>query len=55
MTILERMRARIRGVAGSVLKTKRPDDDRTTFINDNEKLGRMKLKEYNVWYDGDGD
>ena len=55
MTILERMRARIRGVAGSVLKTKRPDDDRTTFINDNEKLGRMKLEEYNVWYDGDGD
>lgn len=55
MTILERMRARIRGVAGSVLKTKRPDDDRTTFINDNEKLGRMKLKEYDVWYDGDGD
>ena len=54
MTILERMRARIRGVAGSVLKTKRPDDDRTTFINDNEKLGRMKLKEYDVWYDGDG-
>jgi hypothetical protein len=37
------------------LKTKRPDDDRTTFINDNEKLGRMKLKEYDVWYDGDGD
>lgn len=55
MTILERMRARIRGVAGSVLKTKRPDDDRTTFINDNEKLGRMKLKEYDMWYDGDGD
>lgn len=55
MTILERMRARVRGVAGSVLKTKRPDDDRTTFINDNEKLGRMKLKEYDVWYDGDGD
>ena len=55
MTILERMRGRIRGVAGSVLKTKRPDDDRTTFINDNEKLGRMKLKEYDVWYDGDGD
>lgn len=55
MTILERMRARIRSVAGSVLKTKRPDDDRTTFINDNEKLGRMKLKEYDVWYDGDGD
>ena len=55
MTILERMRARVRGIAGSVLKTKRPDDDRTTFINDNEKLGRMKLKEYNVWYDGDGD
>lgn len=55
MTILEKLRARIRGVAGSVLKTKRPDDDRTTFINDNEKLGRMKLKEYDVWYDGDGD
>ena len=55
MTILERMRARVRGIAGSVLKTKRPDDDRTTFINDNEKLGRMKLKEYDVWYDGDGD
>lgn len=55
MTILERMRARVRGIVGSVLKTKRPDDDRTTFINDNEKLGRMKLKEYDVWYDGDGD
>ena len=55
MTILERMRARIRSVGGDVIKTTRPDDERTTFINDNESLGRMKLKEYNVWYDGDGD
>lgn len=55
MTIFERMRARIRNVGGNVIKTDRPDDERTTFINDSESLGRMKLKEYDVWYDGDGD
>lgn len=55
MTILEWLRARVRNVAGSVVKTKRPDDERMTFINDNEAMGRMKLKEYDVWYDGDGD
>lgn len=31
------------------------DADRLTFINDSEQVTRMKIREYNVWYDGDGD
>lgn len=29
--------------------------DRLTFINDEEKLTRQRIREYNIWYGGDGD
>lgn len=32
-----------------------PDESRLTFINNSDAIMRMKLKEYNVWYEGDGD
>lgn len=31
------------------------DADRLTFINDDEKLMRQRVREYNIWYAGDGD
>jgi hypothetical protein len=31
------------------------DDNKITFVNDREKLMRMKIHEYDVWYSGDGD
>jgi len=30
-------------------------DDKLTFVNDREAITREKIREYNVWYSGDGD
>lgn len=32
-----------------------PGDDRLTFINDDEHVLKTKIREYNIWYAGDGD
>lgn len=32
-----------------------PDEDRLTFINNKEEVVTSRLKEYNIWYEGDGD
>ena len=55
MTIFEHIRARVLKLLGLVKYDKAPDADRLTFINDSEQVAKMKLREYNVWYDGDGD
>ncbi len=31
------------------------DDDRLTLINNEDELAKLKLTEYNIWYEGDGD
>lgn len=55
MTLKERIRARVFNLLGLVQQNRETDEDRLMFINDSEQVKRMKLKEYNVWYDGDGD
>ena len=55
MTVFEHIRARVLKLLGLVKYDKAPDADRLTFINDSEQVAKMKLREYNVWYDGDGD
>ena len=54
MTLKERIRARVFNLLGLVQQNRETDEDRLMFINDSEQVKRMKLKEYNVWYDGDG-
>lgn len=54
MTIKEFIRKKVLGILGLVRDDK-PDKNRLTFINDNERLTRTRLREYNVWYSGDGD
>ena len=31
------------------------DEDRLTFISDREEIAKNRIKEYNVWYEGDSD
>lgn len=53
MTIREYVKRRVLGWLG--LARGGEDGERLTFINDAESVTKMKLAEYNVWYDGDGD
>lgn len=55
MTIVEYVRTRVLKWLGLEKDARAGDSDRLTFINDSENVMKMKLKEYNVWYDGDGD
>lgn len=55
MTLKEYIRKRVLGLLGLARYDNATDEDRLTFINDSEQVKRMKLREYNVWYDGDGD
>ena len=32
-----------------------PGDDKLTFVNDADAIVKTKLREYNIWYAGDGD
>lgn len=56
MTIREWLKTKLFGKSGIAKSaTGKPDDDRLTFINDNDALMRMRIREYNIWYCGDGD
>lgn len=55
MTIIEYIKKKIMGIVGLKRDTGTDDVDRLTFINDEERLVRSRLKEYNIWYEGDGD
>ena len=55
MNLKEFLRRKILGLTGMVKHDGTPNDDRLTFINDSTRLIRTKLKEYNIWYDGDED
>lgn len=55
MTIREYVQKRVLKWLGLVKDEKLGDSDRLTLINDNEQITKTKIKEYNVWYDGDGD
>jgi hypothetical protein len=54
MTIKEFLRKKILGLVGLSRDTS-PDKERLTFISDNDRLVRTRLREYNTWYGGDGD
>ena len=56
MNLKEMIKKKIFGMLGLAKVETNPDaDDRLTFINDSERLTRTRIKEYNIWYDGDGD
>lgn len=55
MTILEHIKKKILGLVGLARGTDRTDDERLTFINDEQRLVKSRIQEYNIWYDGDGD
>lgn len=56
MTIREWLKTKLFGKSGIAKSaTGKPDDDRLTFINDNDALMRTRIREYNIWYCGDGD
>lgn len=54
MTLKEWIRKKVLGIVG-LARDDSPDRDRTTFINDSERLMKTRVAEYNVWYHGDGD
>ena len=54
MTLKEFIRQKVLGIVG-LSKDTTPDKEKLTFINDADRLLKTKLKEYNVWYYGDGD
>lgn len=55
MTLKEMLQKKILGILSLAEEGKAPDDDRLTFINDSERLMKQKIREYNLWYEGDGD
>lgn len=55
MTLKDLLKKKILGLVKLSRLDGEPDDDRLTFVNDNTRILRTRLKEYNVWYDGDGD
>ena len=55
MTVTEILRKVILKAVGLSKLDGRPNDDELTFINDVERLKRTRIKEYNIWYEGDGD
>ena len=55
MNLREMIRRKVLGILGIAKVSSNPDDDRLTFINDSERLMRTRIREYNIWYDGDGD
>lgn len=54
MTIKEFIRKKILKLIGLNRDTS-PDKERLTFISDNERLIKSRIREYNTWYGGDGD
>lgn len=54
MTIKEKIINKALSFLG-MLDSKADQESDLTFINDREKIRRMKLREYNIWYIGDSD
>ena len=55
MHLKEFIRNKVLKRVGLVNDDTKPDDDRLTFINDNERLTKTRIKEYGIWYYGDSD
>ena len=56
MTIKDYVRKKVLGILGlSRVENMSEKEERITFVNDIEQLARQKIREYNVWYQGDSD
>lgn len=55
MQLKEWIRKKVLSFLGLNKYTGTPGDDRLTFINDEENIAKRKIREYNIWYDGDSD
>lgn len=55
MQLKEYIQAKVVKMLGLVKYEGQSDTDRLTFINDVERAKRLKVREYNVWYEGDDD
>lgn len=56
MTIKDYVRKKVLGILGLSRVENMPEkEERITFVNDIEQLSRQKIREYNVWYQGDSD
>lgn len=55
MTLKEWFQKKVLAHLGLVKYEGTPGDDRLTFVNDEDTIIKTKLREYNVWYGGDGD
>lgn len=55
MTIFEWIKGKIAKMQGAVEEPEGRDNERMLFVNDEDRIRQMKLKEYNVWYEGDSD
>ena len=53
MTLLEWLKSKMFGRKGITRIEGKPDEDRLTFINNDQEIMLSKLREYDVWYTGD--
>ena len=53
MTLLDWLKSKIFGKKGIARIEGKPDEDRLTFINNDQEIMLSKLREYDVWYTGD--
>lgn len=53
MTLLEWLKSKMFGKKGIARIEGKPDEDRLTFINNDQEIMLSKLREYDVWYTGD--
>lgn len=54
MTVLEYIKKKIFN-GNKAIQVEAKDGDRLTFINNDAELLRNRIREYNIWYEGDGD
>lgn len=54
MTIFERIKMKVAKLLGTVQDPSN-DNERLLFVNDEDRIRQMKLREYNIWYEGDSD
>ena len=56
MTIKEWIRKKVLGLLKlSSYEGLPQEEERLTFINDKDQIARARVREYNVWYQGDSD
>lgn len=54
MTLREKIKRKVLEILKVSQNNQMPEEEeRLTFINDREALMRMKIREYNIWYNGD--